>query len=163
RRYRPRGRRPGGGGGHRPGLHPDDVHAHGPPHPRRAPAPRLPTDGGVTPYRHADEAHLTARRQTLLDTRLREAYALVGSDAPSAIVYSTRFARAAFGLAGLGMAAVLVDAAMSAEVPLVPILDASWLVIGAVVLAARPLGLLALREGLRRRVDRLSDDVRDDI
>jgi hypothetical protein len=115
----------------------------------------------VNPYRHADEAHLSARRSALLRARRLEGAALIAADDPAATVYACRFARSVFGLAGLGMAAVLVRAALSSDVPLVPILDASWLIIGVVVLASRPLAQMALRDGLRTKFMPTDDLVAD--
>jgi hypothetical protein len=104
----------------------------------------------VSPYRHADEAHLAARRDALIAARRREVAALVAGDSAAARVFRGRFVRAGAGLAGLTMAVLLVDAALTGATPLTPLLDAAWIVVVAAGLAARPLGALALRAGLRR-------------
>jgi hypothetical protein len=99
-------------------------------------------------YRTVDGELLGARRDRLLDVRRLEAAALLSSQGGAVDVYRRRFTRCAFGLAGIVMAALLVDAAATGGVPLVPILDASWLAAGLVVLLGRPAALLALRREL---------------
>jgi hypothetical protein len=99
-------------------------------------------------YRTADAELVGARRDQLLDERRLEAAALLSSDSPAVEVYRRRFVRSSFGIAGIAMAALLVDAAVTGGVPLVPILDASWFVAGLVLCLARTAAILALRREL---------------
>jgi len=114
------------------------------------------------PYRVGDDDLLAARRDGLLAARRLEAAELVAAESPAVTVYAARFVRAAFGVAGLAMAIVLVDAALTGGVALTPLLDASWLVVGAAVMLARPLATLALRGALDRSLV-ATDDVPGDI
>jgi len=115
----------------------------------------------MTVYRIADEELLAERRDELLAARRQEAAALVANESPAVTVYAARFVRSAFGLAGLCMAIVLVDAAVSGGA-LTPVLDASWLFLGAAVLLSRPLAMLGLRAHLGRELV-ATDDVRGDL
>lgn len=115
----------------------------------------------MTLYRVADEDLLADRRDELLAARRQEAAALVANESPAVTVYASRFVRSAFGVAGLGMALVLVDAAVAGGA-LTPVLDASWLFLGAAVLLARPLAILGLRAHIGRELV-ATDDVRGDI
>jgi hypothetical protein len=114
------------------------------------------------PFRRLDEELLGARRDALAADRLSEAEARIAESSPATIVYVTRFVRCAFGLGGIGAALVLLDAALNQGVALTPILDASWLVLGAVVLAARPLAAVSLGAAARRAY-RASDDLPGDL
>jgi hypothetical protein len=98
----------------------------------------------MDPYRHADEL-LLERRDALLGARHLEAMALIASESPAVAVYVRRWVRSAFGVAGILMAGLLVWAALTGTLPLTPILDTSWLVLGIIVLGARPRALRALR------------------
>jgi hypothetical protein len=117
---------------------------------------------GAGPYRLGDETLLLDRREALLAARRAEAADLHQASSPAAMVYSARVVRTAFGLAGVAMAVLLVDAALTGGIALTPILDASWLILGAVAILARPLAALALRAELGRAFVP-SDDVRGDI
>lgn len=116
----------------------------------------------IGPYRVADETLLVARRDALLEARRAEAAELLADPSPVATVYSVRVVRSAFGFAGIVMAVLLVDAALTGGVALTPILDATWLVLGAVVILARPLAALSLRSELARAFVP-TGDVRGDI
>jgi hypothetical protein len=116
----------------------------------------------IGPYRLADETLVVARRDALLRARRAEADALLAGGSPVASAYTARVVRSAFGLAGVVMAVLLVDAAVTGGVPLTPILDASWLILGVVVLLARPLSALSLRAELGRAFTP-SGDARADI
>ena len=115
----------------------------------------------MTVYRVADEDLLAERRDELLAARRQEAAALIANESPAVTVYAARFVRSAFGVAGLGMALVLIDAAVAGSA-LTPVLDASWLFLGAAVLVSRPLAILGLRTHLGRELV-ATDDVRGDI
>ncbi len=113
-------------------------------------------------YRTIDDDVLGAKRDALLGARHLEAAALLSSEGPAVEVYQRRWARCAFGVGGIVMAGLLVDAALGGRPPLTPILDGSWFVLGVLVLISRPAALLALRRDLALRFAP-TDDLAGDI